>query len=266
MNDTDNNLASDNGTSTVRALSRAFQVLRILALGQEQGMRLVDVVRHTQLSRPTVHRLLHALMDEGAVEQDPGTRRYRVGSEISMLALARPSRSPLRKLAEPHLQYLSDQLGDTVFITVRSGRDSVCLDRRLGTFPIKVMSIDVGTRRPLGVGVAGVMLLCGLPDDEAAYLLQLNEARLQACNLTIDEVKARLAAAREKGFAYTSQGVTKGTAALSVPIYGTAGDIVAALSVAAVAGNLTQDDVAATAAVLSEQALQISKRLKALGH
>ncbi len=266
MNKTDNHAPCETSASTVRALSRAFQVLRILALGQEQGMRLVDVVRHTQLSRPTVHRLLHALMDEGAVEQDPGTRRYRVGNEISMLALARPSRSPLRKLAEPHLQFLSDQLGDTVFITVRSGRDSVCLDRRLGTYPIKVMSIDVGTRRPLGVGVAGVMLLCGLPDDEADYMLQLNKARLEACNLTIEEVKARLETARENGFAYTAQGVTKGTAALSVPVYGTAGEIVAALSVAAVAGNLTHDDIAATAAILNEQALQISKRLKALEH
>lgn len=256
---------SDN-TSTVRSLTRAFQVLRILALGQEQGMRLVDVVRHTQLSRPTVHRLLQALIDENAAEQDPVTRRYRVGAEISMLALARPSRSPLRKLAEPHLQYLSDQLGDTVFITVRSGRDSVCLDRRLGSYPIKVMSIDVGTRRPLGVGVAGVVLLCGLPDEEAEYLLQLDKARLETSNLTLEEIKSRITAAKARGFAYAAQGVTQGTAAVSVPIYGPAGEIVAALSVAAVASNLTQDRVPATAAVLAEQAALISKRLTAREH
>ncbi|PVZ19706.1 MULTISPECIES: IclR family transcriptional regulator [unclassified Pseudomonas] len=251
--------------ATTRSLARAFQIMRVLALGQEHGMRLIDVVRHTGLSRPTVHRLLRALADEHAVEQDPATRRYRVGAEISMLALARPSRLPLRKLAEPHLQVLSDTLGDTAFITVRHGRDSVCLDRQLGSFPIKVMSIDVGTRRPLGVGVAGVVLLCAMADSEIDELLEMDHARLQACHLTAPEIKARVSAARAQGFVYAEQGVTHGTAALSVPVLGPSGEIVAALSVAAVASNLPPGKVAHTAAVLAGQAALISKRLSALG-
>ncbi|UFH51206.1 IclR family transcriptional regulator [Pseudomonas sp. KNUC1026] len=251
--------------ATTRSLARAFQILRVLALGQEHGMRLIDVVRHTGLSRPTVHRLLRALGDENAVEQDPATRRYRVGADISMLALARPSRSPLRKLAEPHLQFLSDALGDTAFITVRHGRDSVCLGRQLGSFPIKVMSIDIGTRRPLGVGVAGVVLLCAMADEEVDDLLGLDRARLDACNLTRDEIKARVSTAQALGYAYAEHGVTQGTAALSVPVRGASGDIVAALSVAAVASHLPPGKVPEAATILAEQAALITKRLLALG-
>lgn len=252
--------------STVRALSRAFQILRILALGQERGMRLIDVVKQTQLSRPTVHRILQALIDENAVEQDPVTRRYRVGQEISLLSLARPSRLPLRKVAEPYLQLLADQLGDTVFLTIRSGRDSVCLDRRLGSYPIKVMSIDIGTRRPLGVGVAGVMLMTTLPVTEAEFLLQLDSARLAECNLSVTEVMRRIEQAQRLGYAYTADGVTKGTSALSVPVWGANGEIIAALSVAAVSGNLLPERAESVAATLRAQAVSIGERLLELEH
>ncbi len=248
-------------TSTVRALSRAFQVLRALALEQERGMRLIDVVRHTQLSRPTVHRILQALIDESAVEQDAATRRYRVGAEISLLALARPSRVPLRKIAEPYLQYLSDQLGDTVFLTIQSGRDSVCLDRRLGSFPVKVMSIDIGTRRPLGVGVAGVMLMAALPEAEVEHLLNLNAARLAAIDQEVEVIKQRIEQAQRLGYAYVANGVTKGTSALSVPIWGPEGDIIAALSVTAISGNLLPEDAPRIAQALQEQAATITRRL-----
>lgn len=227
-------------------------------------MRLIDVVRHSQLSRPTVHRLLQSLIDENAVEQDHATRRYRIGPEIPLLALARPSKSVLRKVAEPYLQYLGDQLGDTVFLTIRSGCDSICLDRRMGSFPVKVMSIDVGTRRPLGVGVAGIMLLAALTEDEVEHILELNAVRLATLELDISQIKYRVEKARELGYAYTSKGVTPGTSALSVPVYGEKKEIIAALSVAAVSGNLLPETASSVADTLRVQAVALSKRLSDL--
>src|SRR5439155_1040313 len=79
------------------------------------------------------------------------TGNYVVGRQVPELALARPSRSPLLIAAEPHLAAVSAQLGDTLFLTVRTGLDTLCVARRIGGYPIQVLSIEVGVRRPLRV-------------------------------------------------------------------------------------------------------------------
>ncbi len=130
----------------VQSIRRALAILRILAAGQEHGVRLVDVVTSTGLSQPTAHRILRVLIAEGAAEQNPETRRYVIGNEVSLLGLARVARFPLRAAAEPYLQYLSETLGDTIFLTIANGDDSVCIGRWPGSYPVKVLSIDVGAR------------------------------------------------------------------------------------------------------------------------
>ena len=151
-----------------QSIRRAMAVLRILAVGQEHGVRLTDIVEETGLNRPTVHRILRVLLEEGAVEQDPQTRKYLIGQEVSLLALARTARTPVRAVAEPYLHHIAEKAGDTVFLTIRSGFDSICVDRRTGNYPVKVLSIEIGARRPLGLGVGGLVLLAFLPRAESA--------------------------------------------------------------------------------------------------
>ena len=78
-------------------------MLRTLAIGGERGVPLAEVVRATSLARPTVHRIVHVLIEEGIVERSERTGNYVVGRQVPELALARPSRSPLMVAAEPHL-------------------------------------------------------------------------------------------------------------------------------------------------------------------
>src|SRR4051794_28469852 len=77
------------GAQSVR---RALAVLRLVASGQDRGVRLTDIAAMSGLSRPTAHRLLKVLIEETAVEQDPATKRYLIGTEMSLLGLARAGR------------------------------------------------------------------------------------------------------------------------------------------------------------------------------
>lgn len=252
---------ADADTGNVRAIARAFEILRILALGGERGMRLTDIVAYAELSHPTVHRILQALIAQDAAEQDLQTRRYRVGPEISLLGLSRPAQLPVRTAAEPFLSALANELGDTAFLTIRSGCDSVAIDRKTGSYPIKVLSIDVGVRRPLGVGVAGVMLLASLPPAEADRMCALNAARLPPDGPSLKTIAARMVAARHDGYAYAEVGVMKGTRALSVPVFDAQGRTVAAMSVAAMADRLAEDQLPKLVAQMREKALLITRRL-----
>src|SRR3954451_1088718 len=171
-----------------QAIRRALRVLRILATGREEGIALAEVVRSTGLTRPTAHRIIHVLIEEGLVEKNEATGRYAIGRQVPELALARRSSSPLLAAAQPHLAQVSQQIGDTLFLTVRTGLDTLCVARRIGSYPIQVLSIEVGARRPLGVSSAGVVILAAMPAAEARKIVLANEARFMAYRTDLSTV------------------------------------------------------------------------------
>lgn len=254
-------MALARSTAGAQSIRRAVKLLRILAAGQEHGVRLTDVAAESGLNRPTVHRMLRVLAEEGAVEQDPATRRYLVGQEVSLLGLARTARFPIRALADPYLRHVCEQCGDTVFLTIRSGFDSICVDRKLGAYPIQVLSIEVGARRPLGVGVAGLVLLSLLPADEAAAIVRANEARLAQHRLSAARLAERMRVTRARGHAYAEAGVARGTRALSVPVFDARGQAVAAISIAAMADRLAPSRLPGLVDLIRGQAALISRRI-----
>lgn len=227
-------------TAGAQSVRRALAVLRSLAAGQEQGVRLTDVVSDTGLNRPTAHRILRVLVEECAVEQNPATRRYMIGRELPLLGLARSAKSSLQACAEPRLHQLSQVLGDTVFLTIRNGADSICIQRHIGSFPIKVLSIEVGARRPLGVGVSGLVLLSALPDAEAEDVVRRNERRLRALKIAPYDLLQRAAQVSQCGFAYAPVGVVPGTRALAVPVSTADGATVAGLAAATITERLPE--------------------------
>lgn len=246
------------GAQTVR---RALALLRLVATGQDEGLRLADLATMSGLSRPTVHRLLQTLIDESAIEQDEHTRRYRIGNELLMLGLARPAGLHIRAVAEPCLQQLAQQVGDTVFLSVRQGADSVCIARYMGQHPIQVLSIEVGARRPLGASVSGVALLSGLKAAEAEALMLANATRLQRMGIELAELRQRVLQSRKQGHTGAVDGVVAGTRAISVPVANAAGHVQAAISVAALAQRLDAAQWPTVCELMRQQATQIARRL-----
>jgi DNA-binding IclR family transcriptional regulator len=198
-----------------QAIRRALAVLRILAAGREAGLPLAEVVQATGLTRPTVHRIVHVLIEEGIVERHEKTGHYAIGGQVGELALARTSRSPLLAAADAILKRTSQQVGDTLFLTVRTGNDTLCVDRRIGSYPIQVLSIEVGARRPLGVSSAGVAILAAMPAHEARKMVAANEARFVAYRTNASTVLSQIAAARRRGYNLREVGLVHGTKSIS---------------------------------------------------
>ena len=243
-----------------QSIRRAVTILRLLAVGQEHGVRLTDIVEESGLNRPTVHRILRVLVEEGAVEQDVESRRYMIGEEVSLLGLARSARFPIRAIADPYLQHVCEHAGDTVFLTIRNGYDSICVDRKTGSYPVKVLSIEVGARRPLGVGVGGLALLAFLPEEEAAAIIKANEQRLARHKLSPAKLNERVRQTRSRGYAYTDVGVVPGTRAIAVPVLDHRREPVAAISIAATAERLSAARLTTLVNLMKEQAGLISRR------
>lgn len=260
INSTDwNNEKSEVG---VGAVSRLFAVLRSLGDTVEGGERVTQLAQRIGLSQPTTHRLLRSLMDEGMVEQDARSKRYRLSLEFFALAARAGNTGNLRELVRPAMLRLSASLGDSLFLLARSGFDAICLDRSEGPFPIRTFTGDIGGRVALGVGQGSLAILAFLPEEERDTVIQYNLPRLKDFHL-YDEVflRSEVENVRTLGYAGRNTGVLQGMAGVAVPILDRDGRAVAALSVATVSDRLGPDRLPTVVDMLKREAALIGPRI-----
>lgn len=233
---------NDKPSAGTQSIERAAHLLRIIASRNSAGLRLVDISKQARLERPTAHRILKCLIAEGLVRQNPETRHYFLGHLIFELGLAATSSFNLRDICHPSLVRLAAKSGDTIFLAIRSGADSVCIDRVEGSFPIKTLTLEVGTRRPLGVGAGGLALLMKLPDRTQKEIISANALRLaEYNNLTVPALMRLLQRCQELGFARNDAQVTPGATSVGLPIRSRSGEPILAISIGAVSSRMTEE-------------------------
>lgn len=253
-----------------QSIARALDILTLLAMGSSprQGLRLGEIATYLDISRPTAHRILVALLERGFARKLEKSSRYIIGDEVPLLALAREGRLPLLQIVEPALQEMSRIVKDTVFFSIWSGRDVLTVARVVGEFPIQVLSIDVGDRRPLGAITSGVAMLAMLDDEASTRLVREDEARLGAFGLRARDVVDFIRDTRSRGFAYRQRAVIPGTKAVAVPV-GRPGDpVVGAITVSGMAKRMTDarvQDIVADIRHHSEDLLQRFQQKHASG-
>ncbi|WP_431080096.1 IclR family transcriptional regulator [Pseudomonas thivervalensis] len=260
IDSTDRN--NEKGEVGVGAVSRLFAVLRSLGDTVEGGERVTQLAQRIGLSQPTTHRLLRSLMDEGMVEQDARSKRYRLSLEFFALAARAGNTGNLRELVRPAMLRLSASLGDSLFLLARSGFDAICLDRSEGPFPIRTFTGDIGGRVALGVGQGSLAILAFLPEEERDTVIQYNLPRLKDFHL-YDEVflRTEVENVRTLGYAGRNTGVLQGMAGVAVPILDRDGRAVAALSVATVSDRLGPDRLPTVVDMLKREAALIGPRI-----
>ena len=244
-----------------QAIHRAMSVLRTVAAAQASGCGLQEIARVTGLSRPTAHRILNALASEGFVEQHPRSRRYTIGEQIPMLALARAKKSALLSASETYIDRIAHEIGEATFLTIRTGDDTLCLARRLGSYPIQVLAIEVGARRPLGASASGIAIIAGMSPEEAAATMARNEHRLANLRIGAPALEQRVADARRRGYAFADPGIVPGTKALSVAITDAIGTSLGALTVAAIRQRIPPQRASKIKEILSSYSSRIALQL-----
>ncbi len=245
------------------AASSVTKACRILRALSQAPCRLTDLTQRTGLDKATALRILEMLQAEGFVERAAQDKRYFIGAELRMFGAAATAGADLRAIARPSLLRLANAFEDTVLVSVRRGNESLCLDLEEGRFPIRANYMNVGGRRPLGVGAGSLALLAWLPDEERAITLAALDAVLALHPRVSGELARTLVDdARSRGYAMTLNVVVDRMGGVGVPILGPDGNPVAALSIAALSDRILGRHDAIVAA-LRDEAQACRKRLLA---
>ncbi len=225
--------------SDTNPVQKVCRVLRVLS--NPVPMRLAEIAQATALNKATVLRLLESLAREGFARRDLDSRRWTLGEEAAVLGIAMQRRDHVRERARPWLVRLASLSGDTVLLSTRSGVESVCIDREFGDYPIRANYLDVGSRRPLGVGGGSMALLAWLHDEEVRAVLDEIGPGLRARYPRISRglLEDAVDAARRLGYVLLLDVVVERMGGLAVPVFGADGRPVAAISIAALSDRLS---------------------------
>jgi IclR family pca regulon transcriptional regulator len=213
----------------VQSLARGLAVI-VSFDAEHQEMTLAQVAQRTGYTRATARRFVHTLVELGYMRTNGKT--FSLTPQVLRLGNAYLSGLGLPQVAQPHLERLSGQLGESTSAAVLDGTDIVYV-ARVATRRIMSVGIAVGTRFPAYATSMGRVLLAALDKDALAdYLVRADLGALTP-RTTHDPVSLRreLDRVREQGWALVDQELERGLTSLAAPIAATGRATVAALNV-----------------------------------
>jgi len=222
-----------------QSIRRAISIIRAVSKYNDSGVRLTQVAKDVSLHVATARRILHVLNQEGLIGYDQSSKHYYLGIELFSLGTA-ANQFEIRTTYRPALERIAEQTKETVFLNIRLGNNSLCIDRIEGSAPIRIMPYPVGTQTPLGVGSGELALIFNLPDKEIEQILSANEKRYRQYNAG-DKSKIWEAVVESRKLKFTlSRGLyINGVGGVGLPVMSTDGqETIAAISVVTLAEKL----------------------------
>ncbi|MGU3576624.1 IclR family transcriptional regulator [Brucellaceae bacterium C25G] len=218
--------------------------LKVIEAFREDKPRLsiADVSKITGLDRATARRCLLTLSELGYAEYDG--KFFMLLPKILRLGHAYLSSTPLPTIIQPHLDRLSDKIGESSSASILDGNEIVYIARAA---QMRVMSINLmaGSRLPAYCSSMGRVLLAGLNDQQAQELLEHTDRKALTLNTktSIEKLMPELLSVRAQGYSVNDQELELGLRSIAIPIFNHRGAVVAALNVGAPVAHVEVADM-----------------------
>lgn len=221
---------------------RNIQILEVLA-AEARPMTPTEINATLKLPKPTIHRLVGNLEEQGYLSRHLDGRSYLPGPRLRqmMLGVMRATQHLLPR--HEVLTRLNAQVGETCNLSIPDGDAVVYVDRVETQWPLRI-ALQVGSRVPLHATSAGKVCLAAM--DEQVFEKYLRSMALKSYTphtiTSPDRLRAEIARVRALGYGQDHQEFVDGMIALAVPVRNESGHLVATLSFHAPIQRLTPQE------------------------
>ncbi|WP_210410227.1 IclR family transcriptional regulator [Nesterenkonia sp. NBAIMH1] len=247
-------------------VGRLAAVMRAVSSGMPKGISAIEASRITGLPRPTVHRLLGALAAEGFCDQDHRSGRWMLGPEVYLMGAVAAERYDITSIAREHVAGLAAATGESAFLSVRRGDETVCLLREDGAFPIRSFVLYEGVRFPLGVASAGLVMLSFM--DQSAMERYLGSRDLSAEYGEAhapESLRQRISQTRSDGWALNPGLIVEGSWGMGAAVFDQADQPAWSLSLTGIESRFRSERRAEMGRLLLHHAHELTKKLRQSG-
>ncbi len=231
------------GKEAEGTVGKALQVLDMVA-AWGRPVRFSDLLDRSPYPKATLYRLLQTLTQQRMLRFDPERQTYAPGLRLVRLAHTAWLQNSLGQVARPHLDALSDKIGETVHLAQLDGGQVLYIDKRNASRPVQMFS-EAGKVGPAYCTGVGKAMLAHLQTDEAEQQMQQQSFyRHTPHTITdIDALRDELRVVREQGFAFDREEHEPGIICIAVPILTRAGQVLGGLSVTSTTANSSLKDL-----------------------
>ncbi|MFB6955864.1 IclR family transcriptional regulator [Streptomyces sp. NPDC056309] len=254
----DNGAAGSGRGMTV--LRNGIGVLRTFSV-DEPELGVTEIATRTGLHKSTVSRILATLEQDGLVERDPGSRRFRLG--LGVIAMAGPLLADLdvRRAAYPVLQELSHRTGETAALLVWNGAEAVCVEQVASRHEVK-HSTPLGTRYQTAASSSVQVFLGRLPSERVRALVASGAVVHPGLgDAAVDAYLLRLAESAERGYAVNYGETSVEEVGVAAPVFDHRGEVVASVLVSAPRFRVSPEGLPVLGETVRDSAAQVTARL-----
>jgi DNA-binding IclR family transcriptional regulator len=218
------------GDGANSVLGKARLILEAFRI-DDVDLPLSELARRTGISKASVHRLGQELLEWGMLERS-GTD-YRLGMRAFELGSRVPRFRVLRDELRPMMESLHHATHETVHLAVLDGLEVLYLEK-ISPGPQAARPTRIAGRMPLHCTATGKVLLAFSPTTLLEEVLARPLERLTPSTVVLPGMlHGQLRKIRDAGVAVELEEVAIGYCSVAVPLFGSSGLLLGALSITA---------------------------------
>jgi DNA-binding IclR family transcriptional regulator len=242
----------------VQSLGRAFAIIEFVARHRD-GIGLADLSRLVGLHNSTTFHLAKTLLSLGYIRQDADTKRYRIGRKLFALAAGALDEIEMVHLANPVLEKLSRDTGESAHFCVRVGDAVVVIARTSGSGAFQIAD-RVGVVRPAHCTALGKAILASLSPEQLRLFIQRNplSPSTKRSITEVPELIREIERVRHAGLATDDGEFDLEVRCVGVAVRDFTGGVVGAIGISGPIWRLSDDVVQRHAKAVAAAARQLS--------
>lgn len=241
-------------SDNVRAVGRALEIL-LAFTSQDFELTPGELLKRVDLSRPTLYRLLYTLEEHGFLASTGEPQRFRLGPSVAQLAHVWTASLDLSQIAQPVLQRIWRETGETVAMFIPQGHLRLCVAELPSPQPLNFKR-GVGYTERIVRGASGRAILAHMastPDELSEYV--------RDSNVDLTTLKAELYQTLLQGYASSHNELISGAVAIAAPFFDRNGAVAGSIGVFGPEVRLNADKLEHFAKLLTEEATALSSML-----
>jgi len=245
---------------TLHSLKKAIRLLRCFTVDEpEKG--ITELAKALKMPKSTVQRMVMTLADEGFLQKNPQTQRYRLGMSILGLSGVITSSNDLYNESMPVLRRLVNTVDETAHLAILEGMEVVYLMKVECNHPVRLIT-HLGSRNPLHCTSSGKVILAHKDPSFIDQVLSGGLNKYASATITDPNVLLKqLQEIRSQGYAYDVNEMDEGTVSVAAPVRDFTGEVVAAINVVGPIQRFAPHKIPQYAGKVKQAALEVSRQL-----
>jgi len=215
---------------TINSIVKTIQLVEELVTKKE--FDLVELTRRLGYPKTTVHRILLTLKSLGYVDQNEINKQYGATIKLFQLGHRVLENNDLFTTAQPIIEELSEETGETVFVLVGDKLDVVVSAKATGNYSLR-QDEQIGFRYKSYNSASGRAILANLSPAERRRLFRGHRMKPYTLNspTCYRQLEPKLSKIVRQGYAVEHEEYGLGISCVAAPIFDHTGCVPAAVTI-----------------------------------